>query len=71
VNPKDTNVVLGIDPTDRYPMIADSRADETHPDAALYRDQQHPARLMADLDEKQHALAFEMQDGVAAGGASC
>lgn len=71
MNPSDAHVALDIDATDRYRALVDSDADDTHPDAMLHRDCRHPACLIAHLDEKQHALAFEMRDVVSQGANSC
>jgi hypothetical protein len=71
MNLSDTQVVLGIDSTARDPMLVDSHADASHPDAALHRRRRKPACSIAHLDEKQHALAFEMRDLVGACVASC
>jgi hypothetical protein len=72
VSPDVTLVVLGSDATDRNRLLVDPHADDAHPDAALHRGRRHPSCPIADLNEKQHALAFQMRDlVVAACGASC
>jgi hypothetical protein len=71
VNPSATHDVLGIDPTDHDPTVVEFHLDDTRPDAALHRHHRSPACPTADLDEKQHALAFEMRDGASACGAPC
>ena len=71
MNPSVTHVVLDIDATATDRALVDSRADDTRPDAALHRDHRQPTCLIAHLDEKQHALAFEMRDLVGASVASC
>jgi hypothetical protein len=72
VNPSATHVVLDINATDPDHALVDSHDNETRPHTAVHRRHRSPAGLIADLDEKQHALAFEMRDGVApADGESC
>jgi hypothetical protein len=71
VNPSDTHVVLEIDSTDCDRALVDSHVDGTRPHTALHRHRRKPACPIAHLDEKQHALAFEMRDLVGACGASC
>ncbi len=71
MNPSATHVVLGIDPPDRDPTVVDFHLDDTRSDAALRRHHRSPVCPIADLDEKQHALAFGMRDVVAARAASC
>ncbi len=72
----DTHVLLGIEAKDRDRAVVDSHTDDAHPDAAhpdaaLHRDRRHPSCPIADLDENQHALAFEMRDVVSPGANSC
>ncbi len=68
MNPSDTHVVLAIDPTDRDPHARrfPSRRQPPRRRASPSPPTAPPASI-ADLDEKQHALAFEMRDAVVAG----
>ena len=70
MNPSHAHVV-GTDATDPDRALVDSHADDTRPHTALHRHRRKPACSIAHLNEKQHALAFEMRDLVAACLASC
>jgi hypothetical protein len=70
VNRKDTHV-LTIDTTDRDPRLVDFHLDISRPGAAHHRHHRSPACPIAHLDEKQHALAFEMRHLVGACAAPC
>lgn len=71
MNPNDTDVDFGIDATDRDPTLVEFHLADTRPDVALRRHHRSPASPTADLDKKQHALAFEMRDVASPGANSC